>query len=469
MIEKNIQSGVEEITVSKEESFSIKKEILPKESKKKRRFARFMRFVNKYKILISIISLGLAIVASFTTGAVNLNDLTAWNTTRQLSVFYQKSGDRLLEAQQLPAAEKAYYDALALDKNNKAARYGLAKAQVFQPVKNEKYTNPEVVDIRLADLREKFKDDYQVSFLQAVREEDTGSAAAEEKFINESLKEYRKNNKGEFIMGHVLYGALYQRTGRIPEAIDKYKDALKTDPDNVSANNGLGSCYLIQKKFNDAYKYLSISEKRSPTMDIYLSLGDVYLYFDDVDDDDVSLQIYTDGLKQIEESLKDTKLQAEYYLNPNGWFYNYFPLVYDDKQPDRILQSTDSNFEKNVVNGKFTQTIGEKRYQIKQTIALSIKNKTYDLHYYYYPLIVSKIEEEYALFLYSASFAYAIQGDFVQADKFFEKANQQSQNDQFPSYIANKMYFITQVRSLDEKTKTWFMNHIAEVLTPSKI
>lgn len=57
VIEKNTQSGIEEITVSKEESFSIKKEILHEESKKKRRFARFMRFVNKYKKLISIIGI----------------------------------------------------------------------------------------------------------------------------------------------------------------------------------------------------------------------------------------------------------------------------------------------------------------------------------------------------------------------------------------------------------------------------
>ncbi len=341
------------------------------------------------------------------------------------------------------AAEDEYQKALNLDKNNKDADIGLEMAQVFKPEDGQQNYSQEIVDTKLDQLLTDYPDSYEVYFMKALSEEGKPYSHPEEvaKWIHLSLEK-----KKDFTMGYVKLGGVYQRKGKIVEAIKEYKHALDIEPNNSYANDGIGTCYLEQKKFTEAEKALFNAYHTSAALTTFLSLGDARLFSDSSFAAEDAYDPYKFTVDQIAKAIANPKLQNDEQMN-GTWFYNYFPSETTDDQKKGVEIQSTININNNDAVMHMTGVV------INGTSFVVIDDQADPIYLY-------EIEEKYAFALYNLSFAYAMKGDFDNADKYFDEANKQKKNNQFFSFFVNKMYFIIRQKDLDAETQDWFVQHI---------
>jgi tetratricopeptide (TPR) repeat protein len=193
--------------------------------------------------------------------------------TKKLADFYERMGDRLMASSEWPAAEEAYRAALHLDPNNTAATFGIAKAEVFQPLAGQKYTVPEVADAKIDYLLARFPDDYQMFFLKAIRYQGMGKTEQAESWLNKCIQ-----RNPAFTGCYLQLGFLKYAQGNLPEAQANFTKVLKLDPNSAAAGNDLGACEILQSDFVNATRQFEQSYNISPSAVTAISLGEAYWF-----------------------------------------------------------------------------------------------------------------------------------------------------------------------------------------------
>lgn len=89
--------------------------------------------------------------------------------------------------------------------------------------------------------------------------------------------------------------ALFDK-GNYPEAVEKYKDALKITPDDFRADYEMGYTLYVMGKGKDAIPFLeSILKSNESKYETYELLGSIY---DDSGDSEKAVEYYKDGIKE---------------------------------------------------------------------------------------------------------------------------------------------------------------------------
>jgi tetratricopeptide (TPR) repeat protein len=233
-----------------------------------------LRLLIRNWVLVAFVG-GLAIVAyvKIMFGLDYFENYRSASTTRDLSRFYEKMGDRLMGISEWQAAEEAYKAALKINPNNTTATYGIAKAQVFNPVHGEKVSTQEVIDARLEHLFLYCDTDYQLHFLQGLRFEgmmkyDKAKASYDQSIeINE-----------DFIGAYLGLGSIAMAQSDPNRAQIHYAEAVRRHPYSAVAKNDLGACLIRLGKFSEGTAQLIESYTISPTALIAAALGEAYWF-----------------------------------------------------------------------------------------------------------------------------------------------------------------------------------------------
>jgi tetratricopeptide (TPR) repeat protein len=330
---------------------------------------------------------------------------------RQLSDFYCRLGDRLMTYSEWKAAEDAYNKALEINRNNLDATHGIALAQVFNPVGEEKYYAPEVASARLEFLSRYFKDaNYRVDYLKGIISESQYSLTRNQNdlkkardFFQSSIDKYAKERSAggrsdldrNFVGGLVMLGYVCLEEKQLKEATEYTEKAVKTAPDHPKANSNLGYCYLLTGDYPRAIKHFENAFAVSQVALTAVNLGDVQLY------------------------LKNAELARSYHRYALG--------VLDDPK----------NEKPRLVGG---------RWQFHEPEMP--RNRP--------PVYAGTLEEKRAFVHYELAFDLAAGGDLAAADKQLEEATRHDRDGQYKDYFARRARFLETKWTLPEAAKTWF-------------
>lgn len=72
------------------------------------------------------------------------------------------------------------------------------------------------------------------------------------------------DRKTKATVSHFIMAGVYERLGRVDEAIDEYKKALSSDPANAAIHSGLASAYLKKNDVAKAIEELNLAVKYEP-------------------------------------------------------------------------------------------------------------------------------------------------------------------------------------------------------------
>lgn len=329
--------------------------------------------------------------------------------TNRLSQFYTEMGDELLQRQEWQAAKEAYETAIAIKPSNVQAQYGVAQAETFDPVAEEQFYAPEVVDARLAYLSEKFPNDYRVDYLQGVRFYEKGEYANAIKAFETAIQ-----RNASFVGGYVGLGTSYHQWGDLDQADSHYRRALTLDSNFSPAHNGLGFISIIRSNFDEAIGHLDQAFRLAPTVDTALGLGDAYRYGGDF----TNALYYHEtawNILQIPDSEKERFAAGSY-------FYNLLPLDPGDQETAKTAIWFHAHAQKEMF-------------------------------------------AEYAL-----SIDYALQGDTTRANQFWHRAtnhlNDQLERDKpfYAEFFINQIDFTNRkVAQLSPEAKQWLREKRSEL------
>jgi tetratricopeptide (TPR) repeat protein len=195
------------------------------------------------------------------------------STTKDLSRFYERLGDRMMGRGEWKAADQNYSAALKMNANNADATYGMVKAEVFQPLPGEKYAAPEVIDATLEYLSSRFPNDYQIDYLRAVRYQSMGKIDEERLWLQKCI-----DKEPEFAGCYFQLGYLDESHSMIKEARSNYAKAVEHDSSFAAAKNNLAACNILLSDFSGATREFEESYQISPSAVTALSLGEAYWY-----------------------------------------------------------------------------------------------------------------------------------------------------------------------------------------------
>jgi tetratricopeptide (TPR) repeat protein len=355
-----------------------------------------------WALLSFIFAIVLVLYIQFAFGVDYFENYRTIAQTRRLSEFYRKMGDNLIGRSEWEAAEESYRNALEIDKNNMQAAYGIAKSQVLQPVKGEKYSAPEVVFAKLDYMLKDFPNDYLLFFLKSqyyLGQQDYKNAMV---WINKSIEQ-----NPNYSWSYITRGYLEQANFNVQRSMENYKKALDIDTDNFIANNNLGFIYLTEAEFDQAVQYLEKSYNISPRLLTALNIADAYRYLGDIR---TSLIYRKIALKVVE----DPDEEKERYISAGGtWMYNYMPLKKGDKK--------------------------------------TVKNY----------VLVPGIVQKRILVYYGIAIDYALDGDLQSADQMFDKGKQLDIDNEYGDFFINKMQSLHNFVSIDSTTTQWMIAKIA--------
>jgi len=384
-----------------EEIELLKAELEPpnKRSKLGRRFRRFRKFIISYWFLFSFLVALLTVVYAKVKFDIDyFEDYRNISTTKGLSEFYRQLGDRLMANSEWTAAEDAYRTALEINPNNIEATYGIVKAQVFKPIKGEKFFATEVAEAKLDYLLSHFPDDYQVYFLKGVlhlyQKDSKNAKLWFQKAINKNPK---------FVGGYISLGLIKQRNFDIEGAVRDFKKALELGPNYATANNNLGFLYLILANFTEAVELLERAYRLSPNLLTAINLGDAYRYSGQYDS---ALQWHQLAL----DVLREPGIENERYIG-SLWLYNYMPQWPGD-----------------------LETIN-------------------------YSVYIGSLKQKKVFVRYALSFDYALNKNFKKADEEFKKGLELDQSQQYGNFFVNKISSIVNLLDMDEEVREWLLEH----------
>jgi tetratricopeptide (TPR) repeat protein len=286
------------------------------------RFQKLARWLIANWVLVSFLAaLTTAIYVKFRFGVDYLENYRALSTTKGLSEFYREMGDRLMISSEWDAAEQTYRVALQVNPNNTRAAYGIAKAQVFQPLPGQRYYAPEVVDAKLDYLQSRFPDDHEICFLKSIRYEGQGEVKKAKLWLRKCIE---KNPK--YVGCYLNLGYINMGLSEISEAVSNFSKAVDLDPNSATAKNNLGFSQLLLSNYTEAIRQLEEAYEISPNMLTAVNLGDAYRYSGDIKDALAWHRLALDALIEMK-----TPGDEQRYIR-GTWRYNFMPLFPGDVQ-----------------------------------------------------------------------------------------------------------------------------------------
>lgn len=318
---------------------------------------------------------------------------------RDISRLYQKLGDRMLANTEWQAAEDAYRAALEVNPNNIEATNGIVKAQVLQPMSDEQFFVPEIVETRLEVLEREFPDDYQVLFLKGTY------YLLMEDYPNASLWLQKAIEKEpEFAGSYLHLGIVEQRNFNIDRAIELTQIAREKDPnDNASAHNNLGFYKMLKQDYGAAKWHLEQADRLSRSLLTVINLGDANLFSKDYTE---ALRLHTFAYNQ----LNTPGIENERYVR-GSYYYTSMPLTKDENPPIK------------------------------------------------YSLRVDDLSQKKALLLYRLSFDKALNKYFNVADIDFKNAHDLDTSRILNQYFVNHITSIINLLELEGDERDWFEKH----------
>lgn len=278
-------------------------------------FRKLALFTLAYWPLLSFLTaIGIAFYVKWAFGVDYFENYRSLATTRDVSEFYRSLGDTLLQRQEWEAAEEAYQQSVEVNRNNTAASYGIVKARVFQPLKDQRYTIPEVTDAKLEYLLAKMPDDADVAGLKAYREWERQDYDSAMKWSDKALALNPK-----LVSAHNLRAYIHQGNNRLPDAIKELQAALAIQPDQTLALNNLGFLQLLTGDYAKAEESLNRSLAISPNLLTALNLSDTLRY----QDRNEEALGYRKSSQQIANSMASDEKDRFW---GGQWTYNYMPL-----------------------------------------------------------------------------------------------------------------------------------------------
>ena len=103
-----------------------------------------------------------------------------------------------------------------------------------------------------------------------------GNAFKEQGRLNEAINAYKDAIKRapSHVEAHYNLGNAFKEQGRLNEAIDAYKDAIKRAPSHVEAHYNLGNAFKEQGRLNEAINAYKDAIKENPAyVEVYNNLG----------------------------------------------------------------------------------------------------------------------------------------------------------------------------------------------------
>jgi len=276
-------------------------------------------------VLISFIAaLGTAVYVKFRFGIDYLESYRNLSTTKTLSEFHRRMGDRLMVSAEWEAAEQSYQSALQINPNNIKATYGLIKAHVFHPLPGKKYYTPEVVDARLQYLSSEFPDDDDIYYLKATRYFDQQDNGKAKKLLHHCID---KNPKA--VACYLLLGYISQGEQDLHEAEANFSKVIELDPSVATARNNLGFCHLLGLKVGEAIDQLEKAYAISPIMVTGINLGDAYRYSGKLDQ-------AREWHEFVLSTVNNQEMDRDRYIL-GEWTYNFMPVYRGDVESIRSL------------------------------------------------------------------------------------------------------------------------------------
>jgi tetratricopeptide (TPR) repeat protein len=316
------------------------------------------------------------------------------STTKKLSDFYSKLGNRMMLTFEWEAAEHAYNAALKLNPNNIDATYGVAKAQVFLPLPGRTYLPPEIVDARLEALSSALPDDANVDLLKAIRYYSQGDVENSALWHRKCITRNPPLAACYFQLGYIDMGA-----GRFSSAAANVKEVIKLEPGWAAARNNLGFIRLVLGEFKEAIELLDQAYRTSPSMVTGINLGDAYRFSGDV--------IFARTNHQLVLDTASNPTGPDDRYSGGEWTYNFMPVERGD-----------------------VETI--KRF-----------------------MYCRSLEEKMAVAHAALSIDLAALGDFQGAAEHFEKSLKLNGSTVFKQFFHNKILSTVNLVSPPDDAKTW--------------
>jgi tetratricopeptide (TPR) repeat protein len=395
------------IAALEEELESIKSLIARPDSRLLRHIRSFAKFLLAYWVLLSLASA--AVTAGIVKYQFNIDYFEAYrdqSTTKKLSELYRQLGDRMMARVEWDSAANAYKEAIKINSHNEAATSGLVKAQVFLPEAAEKFTQPEVIDVKLQYLEGHFPDDFMVLFLKGLRNRETGDYDAAQESLERSIAMNPDFPGAYLALGYLKQGRPDLK-GAIESAIENFKNALKLDPQYPNALNNLGFLELHAGRYPEAIEHLVRAQMVSPRFVTAVNLGDAYRYNGD----------HREAADEHVTALGNATNAAGYdrYLG-SEWTFAFLPLAADDTE---------------TIKGRLT---------------------------------VQSRDQKFAVAHFALALDYAAVGNISDANSELEKAVSLERQHAYRAFYVNKIDFMQRSPALDGQTRKWLAEQRAKLL-----
>ena len=187
-----------------------------------------------------------------------------------------KLGKSLLNVEEYAAARQEYQEALKLDPANPEAELGLFKADIYNTLQGE--YNPAVIEQRIHFiLQENSKDPHAYVFLGDIyRPRDKKKA---QEYYQQAITLDPDAAGARFGLGLV-----YNKQGKLDEALDQFRNAVELSPFNVRYLDNLGFAYSRKNLYTKAIEtYQRILQIDADYLSVYYEIARLSLLLGDLD------------------------------------------------------------------------------------------------------------------------------------------------------------------------------------------
>jgi len=319
----NQESLLKRIQELEREMVRIRTEIAPQKNRWRRVLAKSGLFLISYWALMSFMAA--IATATYVKYAFNIDYFESYRNAsdvKRISEFHREMGDEMFLQSSWHQAVDSYQAAIAANPANTRAALGIVKAQIMEPEKGRKFSDPNVVRAKLNRLSDLYPDDPQVLYLQVLQS--YGSDTPEQTL---TLCDRLLASHPRFSGGYLLKSYIQQSSADITAAAVTLCKLLEFDPNNGSAHSNLGYCYLLTGQQELARKHLLLGRQYNPNMLISLSLAEACRMSGETEET-------SNLLEGVERVLAVPGIEEECYT-AGEWLWNYLPEKQGDTESQR--------------------------------------------------------------------------------------------------------------------------------------
>lgn len=319
----NQESLLKRIQELEREMVRIRSEIVPQKNRWRRVLAKSGLFLISYWALMSFMAA--LCTATYVKYAFNIDYFESYRNAsevKRISEFHREMGDELFLQSSWHQAVDSYQAAIAANPANTRAALGIVKAQVMEPEKGRKYSDPNVVRTKLDRLRRLYPDDPQVIYLQVLQSYGTDTPEQTLALCEKLLARHPR-----FSGGYLLKAFIQQSNADIAAAATTLCQLLTFEPNNGSAHSNLGYCYLFTGQQELARKHLRLGRQYNPDMVNCLSLAEACRMGGETEE-------AANLLDGVERMLVTPGIEEEYFSG-GEWLWNYLPEKEGDVESQR--------------------------------------------------------------------------------------------------------------------------------------